>query len=419
MDRSPNKFGILSLQYFTYPDAVGGAWGLTFEVNKRLVQRGYEVCLVTCSPSEYFRGREVIEGVQFFRVSSRDSKNIFRLWRALRKRIHAVLDRSSIQTIHIHNPLVGFLALMNRRLWPIPKVYHFHSSWYDEEKINQQDQQPAATLLRLVFSAKLALRLRLIRFMEWTCYFASRNILFLSEYSRERFLKYYPWKKPRLSVIPGGVDVREFCPPEGDEEVSALRRELGFPADRPILLTVRRLEARMGLENLVLAAARVVRQNPDLPFLLLIAGKGPLAPRLEGLIREHQLEDRVRLVGLVPRNRLPDHYRCADVFLLPTTFIEGFGLATVEALACGVPVLGTPVGGTVEILSSIDKTLLLRGTEPEDIADGMEGFLKNPQPILGLKSRCREAAVSRYSWELVVDRLEKEFPGPRPVGDRS
>ncbi len=409
MDRDPMKRSLLSLQYYSLPDEVGGAWGLTHEVNKRLAARGWEVHLITCKPTDGLPDYEVVEGVHFHRIRRRDSKNLFSLWRAIKRRINQISRQTSISLVHIHNPLVGYLALLHPLLKTVLKVTHFHSSWLDEEKINRQAKRPAGGWAAIFFPLKLACILRAIKFMEGSCFQSSRSILFLSEYSRGHFLKIYRKKKARLRVIPGGVDVNAFFPLKPDQDLSALRQELGLPTDRPILLTIRRLEARMGLENLILAAGQIVQRCPDLDFLMAIGGKGSLEKNLDALIRQNDLQDNVRLIGMIPRDILPSYYRAADVFVLPTLSIEGFGLVTVEALATGLPVLGTPVGGTVEILKGVDESLLFPGTTVEAISLRIEKYLKNPKPFEALKSRCQERAVAHYSWDRVVDLIDEEF----------
>ncbi|MEE9257929.1 MAG: glycosyltransferase family 4 protein [Nitrospinaceae bacterium] len=429
MPRAPKKLSILSLQYYSFPDEVGGAWKVTHEVNKRLVAMGHQVSLITCKPSHSLPDSETIDGVRFERVGFRASKNSIRLWRGVRKLAHSICDRSPVNLIHIHNPLVGFLALTVPRLWRIPKVYHFHSSWYDEERINRRQEN----------GFWLEFHLNVIRLMEWFCYLSAKSVLFLSEYSRRRFLEYYPWTGPRpggmrlnlvsrfialvrflcvgpsstgrvggirLEVIPGGVDVEEFRPLDPRESLEGLREALELPTDKPVLLTVRRLEARMGLENLIEAVEVLKHRCPELDFLLVIGGKGSLAQPRDSLVKEKGLDDRVKLRGKIPNEKLPLYYRASDVFILPTTSIEGFGLVTVEALASGLPVLGTPVGGTVEILGAIDEKLLFNGTGPDSLADGIEAFLKNSQPRDLLKKNCRDTALLRYSWDRVMGRIE-------------
>lgn len=398
----PDKLRILALQFYCYPDEVGGAWKYTHEVNKRLVKRGHQVFLVTCKPTDGLPDFEVVDGVKYWRVGTRESKSVFGLWHALRQKINAALDLSPVDFIYVHNPLVGFLALLNPRLWRIPKVYHFHSLWFEEERINR-----CANGKQQSGSIRLAIVLNIIRLIEWACFFSSRSILFLSEYSERKFKAFFPFQKQRLRVIRGGVDVEVFQPPR--EGVRVVREHLKLPADRPIVLTVRRLAARMGLENLVLAVSLIVGRNPQLDFLLVIVGHGALEERLRLLITEHRLQERVRMVGRLDTPTLVSYYQSADVFVLPTTFIEGFGLATVEALASGLPVLGTPVGGTIEILKSIDEQWLFADTTPEAMADRLESFLKDPRPFLALKPLCREVAVTQYGWEHVVDRVEDEF----------
>ena len=403
MNGPEKNLTILSLQYHCFPDEVGGAWGLTYQVNKRLVSGGQTVHLITCKPTESLPNDEEIDGVNFHRISVRDSKSVFSLWRAVRKKVNHILKSGKIDLVHIHNPLVGFLAILHPQLWRVPKVCHFHSSWYDEEKINQIGTDSSEIPWRL------QIQLQMIRLMEWTGYAVSRSILFLSEYSKDRFLKYYPCTPPKLCVIPGGVDIEEFKPSKSMEEVNSIRQKLKLAADIPLLLTVRRLEQRMGLENLIRAAGILHRQKPDLKFQMVLTGKGSLKDRLEQLILEQEVSHCVHLVGLVPREDLPLYFRCADLFVLPTIAIEGFGLATAEAMASGLPVMGTPIGATVEILKQVDERLLFQNTSPEALAKGIESFLKNPDTFREMKSKCRGIAEAQYSWETVVKKIEQEF----------
>jgi glycosyltransferase involved in cell wall biosynthesis len=403
MNGPEKKLTILSLQYHCYPDEVGGAWGLTYQVNKRLVAGGQQVHLITCKPSESLPDDEEIDGVFFHRISVKDSKIVISLWRAVRRKVNHILKSERIDLVHIHNPLVGFLAILHPLLWKVPKVCHFHSSWYDEEKINQIGTEASKVPWRL------QIQLQLIRLMEWTVYAVSRNILFLSEYSKNRFLEYYPFTPPKLCVIPGGVDIEEFKPPNSKEEVNSTREKLKLSVEIPLLLTVRRLEQRMGLENLIRAAGILHRQSPNLKFQMVFTGKGSLKDRLEQLILEQEVSHCVQLVGLVPREMLPLYFCCADLFVLPTLAIEGFGLVTAEAMASGLPVMGTPVGATVEILKQVDERLLFLNTSPEALAEGIETFLKAPLNFQEMRSKCQNLAQTQYSWETVVKKIHQEF----------
>jgi len=401
MDSSPLKPAVLSLQYYSFPDAMGGAWKLTHEINKRLVERGRRVVLITCKPKNNCSNNEIIDGVEFDRIPTEVSKNPIRLWQAIRKKIKHYLKDEKNWIVHIHNPLIGALALTVQPYRKIPKIYHFHSSWYDEEKINLTEVGQGWL--------KLQSRLIIIRWIEWVCYRSSKSILFLSEYTRRRFMEYYPFRKPRMRIIPGGVDTNNFCPPKNENELNTIRKRLDIPSEEKILFTVRRLEARMGLDNLITAVAEIVHRSPELKFKLLIAGKGSLDKKLKSQATLSGMDDRIYFLGFVPDKLLPLYYAAADIFIMPTAFIEGFGLATVEALSTGLPVLGTPVGGTTEILKSIDPSFLFRDATAQSMADKIEQVLKNPAPIFALKSKCREGAIENYSWDLVADRIEEEY----------
>lgn len=401
MNKPSKNLTILSLQYHCYPDEVGGAWGLTYEVNKRLVERGHMVYQITCKSSKTQPSAEVIDGIQYKRASLQESKSFVSLWNAIRKQVKTILRHEPIHLIHIHNPLIGFIALLLPGLWKVPKIYHFHSSWFDEERIN------AVGIHQVPFGLKF--RLEIIRIMEWMCYKFSGTILFLSEYSKDRFKKYYSLSKPNLQIIPGGVDLKEFHPLGPGENQDEIRERLNLKKKVPLILTVRRLEERMGLENLILAVEILVNKNPEKPFQLAIVGKGSLQQRLEKLISEKNLSGTVSLSGLVPRETLPLYFRSADLFVLPTTAIEGFGLVTAESFASGLPVMGTPVGATKELLSMIDDGLIFKGTSPEALAKGLEHFLANPDYYFQLKSKCRDAAERNYSWESVTDQIEEMF----------
>jgi len=401
MDSSPLKPAILSLQYYSFPDAMGGAWKLTHEINKRLVKRGRRVVLITCKPENDCPDNEIIDGVEFDRIPFAISKDPTRLWRAVHKKVKHHLTGGGSWMAHVHNPLIGTFALTVQPYRIIPKIYHFHSSWHDEEKINLTVAGQSRP--------KLYCKLKFIRWMEWACYRSSKSVLFLSEYTRQRFMDYYPFKKPRMRIIPGGVDTEKFCPPENDDELNDIRKRLDIPEDHKLLLTVRRLEARMGLDNLITAVAEIAHRSPELKFKLLIAGKGSLDEKLKSQTTLSGVDDHIRFLGFVPDDLLPLYYAAADIFIMPTTFIEGFGLSTIEALSTGLPVLGTPVGGTIEILQSIDPNLLFQNATAQSMADKIEQVLKNPDSVFALKSKCRENAAANYSWDLAVDRIEEEL----------
>jgi len=212
------------------------------------------------------------------------------------------------------------------------------------------------------------------------------------------------------TVVPGGVDVERYSPSAGTDD----RLATGDPA----FLTVRRLAERMGHAPMLRAFASVAARHPG--AYLYVAGDGPLRGRLERLAARLGLTDRVTFLGYVPDAELPGVYASADVFVLPTVELEGFGLATLEALASGLPVVATPVGGTVEVLAGLgDETMpdptLVEAADAEAIAGGMAAWAGLSAADRAAAGRaCRRHASGRYPWERTVDGLLSVYRGVTP-----
>ena len=115
------------------------------------------------------------------------------------------------------------------------------------------------------------------------------------------------------------------------------------------------------------------------------------------------------LTGFIPSENLSKYYSAADFFILPSRKLEGFGLVTPESMACGTPVVGTPVGGTKEILSNFDNDFLCRDSSPEAIAECIQKIIRlyfnNQKDYENLRERCREYAKTNYSWQRHINQL--------------
>jgi glycosyltransferase involved in cell wall biosynthesis len=125
------------------------------------------------------------------------------------------------------------------------------------------------------------------------------------------------------------------------------------------------------------------------------------------------LKDFVKLQGFIPSDELPHYNQAADFFILPTRYLEGFGLVTLEAMACGTPVLGTPVGGTKEILDKFNPAFLFKDTSPESISglilEKYNYYKKEPEEYKEISRQCRVFAEKNYSWERNISEIEALF----------
>jgi glycosyltransferase involved in cell wall biosynthesis len=169
---------------------------------------------------------------------------------------------------------------------------------------------------------------------------------------------------------------------------------------------MRRLVSRMGLEDLIDAMAIVKPLLPDV--LLTIAGKGPLASQLQDRIVARGLEGNVTLAGFVPDETVPLWYRAADLSVVPTVSLEGFGLTTIESLAAGTPVLVTPVGGLPEAVAPLSRDLVLPSGGCKAIGEGMADALLGRLKLPG-EEACRKYARENFDRPVVAAQVAQIY----------
>lgn len=208
-----------------------------------------------------------------------------------------------------------------------------------------------------------------------------------------------PWSK--IHIIPGGVDINRFQPNLSREQA---REQLTWPQDRIILFTPRRLVHRMGIDVLLTALAKIKPKISDV--WLAVAGKGKLRDSLEQQATELELNNHVKFLGYLPDEQLPVAYQAADLTVVPSQSLEGFGLILLESLACGTPVLCTPVGGMPEILTPFSPELITNSTNADAIALQLEALLKG-QLSMPSRTACREYASINFDWSKISQQVRQ------------
>jgi glycosyltransferase involved in cell wall biosynthesis len=280
--------------------------------------------------------------------------------RAVRRQVDA-------QIIDIH---FGLYAVVPTRLSPLrrlPCVLHFHGPW-DLEGVASGDNAITAWAKYLV---------------ERLAYRRADEAVVLSRAFRRLLVERYRFSPWRVNVIPPGVDLERFSP--GDR--SGARAQLGLPEDAWIALALRRLVPRMGVDVLVSAWDRLA---PD-DGLLLIGGDGSAREVLE-----RHASDTVRFLGRVDDELLPTYYRAADVCVIPSRSLEGFGLVALEALACGTPVIATDVGGLPEALDGLGHDLVVTADDVHALAERLSAARSGRRPLpSGERAR---AHAEQFTW---------------------
>jgi len=294
-----------------------------------------------------------------------------------------------------HQPFTCISLLLSGKLTNIPMIYVFHSPSHQEYLLSDDNK---------TYWWKLIMA-HIRKMIEGYCLKRAQKIIVLSKYMKRKAIQVHRISKDLIVVNPGGVDLDRFKPPQ---DRNRIKTELDYSVGKVHLLTVRNLEPRMGIDNLLKGFYLLKEKN--IPVQLIIAGEGPEKEKIRKIVKEYGLITDVTLTGFVPPDKLAQYYGAADFFVLPTRDLEGFGLVTPESMACGTPVLGTPVGGTKEILEKFDPQFLFDDTTPQAMAHGIrkviDEYLKEEDKYNQLRTQCREFVAQHYSWQRHIDTLE-------------
>ncbi|MBD2202549.1 glycosyltransferase family 4 protein [Calothrix sp. FACHB-1219] len=294
--------------------------------------------------------------------------------------------------INLHFALYSFpiLDLLPKE---VPITFNFHGPWASES-LEEADNKIVSVLLKRWLIEKS------------TYNRCDRFIVLSKAFGKILHQQYHiPWDK--IHIIPGGVDLNRFQANLSPQEA---RNKLGWPDNRQILFTSRRLVNRVGLDKLLQAIAIIKPTIPDV--WLAIAGRGHIQAALEKQAQELGLEDNVKFLGFLPDEDLPLAYQAADLTIMPSQSFEGFGLAIVESLACGTPVVCTPVGGMPEILSPLSPDLITTSTEVSAIAEKLEQVLLG-SILIPSREACQQYAATKFNWQKIAQEVRGVLLGDR------
>jgi glycosyltransferase involved in cell wall biosynthesis len=359
-----------------------------FDMDRLLAARGHEVHVLAAVGDLGPADGSTMERVTFHTYPHRpelsSSKRLSYATKMNSERFGTLHAQRPIDLLVLNQPLCASGIADNAASDSVPKVYWFISPWAAEWKASNPD----AHLVSRIFNTTFRNR------MEDLALQGSDAVFVESEFIR-RELKAHHRKVPdrKVTLIPGAVDLVRFAP-DGTREQNRQRFGIG---PGPVALTVRRLVERMGIDLLIRAAAEV----PGLQ--VVIGGDGPLRAELDALAAS--LKVPAKFLGYVRDEDLPSLYRSADLFVLPTRALEGFGLVAIEAMACGTPAMGTPVGAIPEVLGPLK--LVFEDSTPQAIAGGIRRFLADRDGALG--ARCRAHVAAHYDWAKVIERVEQVF----------
>ena len=287
--------------------------------------------------------------------------------------------------IHSHYWLSGCLGQWAQERWGRPHMVMFHTLGAIKNNTGIGEREPDIRIItenQLVESAE--------------------RILAPTEREGEYLIDYYGARPEKIGVVPCGVNLELFRP----VDKVAARRRLGFDHQESLVMYVGRLDPLKGLDRLL--KAMTFLQHQQRLRLLVVGGdsnRDPESKELKRRARTLGISDRVTFAGRVEQENLPPYYSAADVLVVPS-YYESFGLVGLESLACGTPVITTPVGALDGYVRDGETGKVVTPAGPRSLANSIDSMIANatmPSPD------SIRTSVLEYSWSHVASAMMREY----------
>ena len=291
-------------------------------------------------------------------------------------------EGTTYDLVHSHYWLSGRVGMTLSRTWNVPHVATFHTLAQTKLRARVGEREPA----RRSKVESLVMR-------------DADAIIVSTEEEKQDAVRLYDAHPQKIKVIPAGVNLDTFKP----VNQSIARQRVGIH-EKQVILYVGRIEPLKGIDVLLEAAALLDRSD-DIRVLIVGGSLGNDAElgRLKALTTELGIESMVTFTGAIKQNKLPDYYSAADVFVLPS-HSESFGLAALEAMACGAPVVVSRVGGLKTFIDNGETGYLVPWRCPEPFVQRLEMLLANPL-LREAMGRAARAKALQMGWGHAADRM--------------
>jgi phosphatidyl-myo-inositol dimannoside synthase len=371
-----------------FPPEVGGSGRWLWELYSRLPRDEYVVVAnVNPGAAEFDRTHNLrivrlpLEFRSWGALGWRSGNAYLGLYRRLRR----IAAEKAVARVHAACILPeGFLAWMLRQRLQIPYLVYIHG---EELNVVRQSHELTWMSKRVLADASQIIA-------------NSDNTASLLQST---------WSVPlaRIHVMRPGVDTNKYRPMPRDE---AARHDLGWD-NRPVVLTVGRLQPRKGQDLFVRALPEIRSRIPDI--LYAIVGDGRERDRLARLVDELHLAEQVVMHGELADRDLVKAFQQCDLFALPNRTecgdIEGFGMVLLEAQACGKPVLTGDSGGTREAIRSGETGIVVDCTSASNIAAETNRLLSDCTHLASMGRRGRDWVCAKFDWEVCVAEARRVF----------
>lgn len=385
---------VLIFSFVYYPRFIGGAEVAVKEITDRMDQDDFEFDLIALRLDKSLPKKEKIGNVTVHRIGwageQKDSADSLPWYLHFAKYAYPFLaafkgsqlhrEKAFDMTWSIMANYSGFAGLFF-------KLFHTDVPFI----LTLQEGDPIDYIKKKVrFVAKI-----------WRMIFTQANeIQTISNYLSD-FAKDMGAKAP-IEVIPNGVDVAHFSKEYSQEELNSLKQELGKDPNDVFLVTTSRLVVKNAVGDII-EALEFLPVNVK----LLIIGVGYQLEDLKKLAMNKGVSERVKFLGYISHTAMPKYLKISDIFVRPS-LSEGFGNSFIEAMASGLPVIATPVGGIVDFIKNKETGLFCEVHAPEDIARKVEVYMHDKALRDEIIDNAMHMVIDHYDWNLVAKHMKEK-----------
>ena len=404
MRLSEKPLSIVHVTDSFYPEA-GGVERVVENLALCQLKKGHKVS-VLCKETGKSPDKEDYKGIKVYRYHRKNRPtpiNYASSYLGSAKLFGELAASSKIDIVHCHLTLSsqGPMKIANEKT--IPLIASFYGPW-DKEFLAETELLLSQS--SFMYGAYLKLQMKMQKWLQKRLLNQARRVVVLSDYSITQARRIQPDVNNKLVKIPGGVETDRFFP---DSKPHGLQTAFGFSKETFLVLTFRRLVHRMGVDILIKGVKICLDKGYDIT--LVIGGNGPLRSSLEEMTFRLNVNNNVFFAGFIPDSKLPDSYREAGLFVLPTRTEENFGLPILESAACATPVIGTPVGSIREVLGQFDKRLICENVTPEGISEKIIEIYNDKENITKLFKTISKKVQNDFSWDIISYKMEKLYQG--------
>ncbi|OQY46049.1 MAG: hypothetical protein B6242_08810 [Anaerolineaceae bacterium 4572_78] len=368
----------------TFPPYYGGTGAVCYHNAHELATLGHDVTVIT---AKYANTKKCNDppGVTVKRLSP-----MFRFGNA--PFLPDILNLNGFDIIHLHYPFIFGAELVWKmaKRTNTPYIITYHNDLIGEG------------LRKYLFDGYSYVSHRLV--------FKDAKKIGVTSYDFGKHCGASPFFKERWSdvvEIPNGVDTDVFRPDLASDWIC---RKYNIPSGAKVILFVGGLDQAhyfKGVDRLIKAFAKLKFNNT----VLLIVGEGDLKPDYIALADKLGVLSKVVFVGQIPNPGLPPYYNIADMVILPSSFLESFGMVLIEGMACGKPVIASNIPGVRSVINHNQDGLLVEPWDVDDLKEKMETLLQKPEKrrVMGHKGRAKVEA--KYAWSAIAMRLEYIYKG--------